>query len=280
MTPEEIQDIEIHILLETLFLRYGYDFRGYADASLKRRILHCLAACQLNHVSEIIPRMLYEGRFLKRLIGTLTVTVTTLFRDPPVFQSLREYVVPMLATYPFINVWNAGCATGEEVYATAILLKEGGMLDRARIYATDLDDEGLQIAQEGIYGVDRLEEFTKNYQRAGGQGVLSDFCHVKNGAIHMDPALREHITFSTHNLAGDAVFTETHLILCRNVLIYFDKPLQERVLHLFYDSLVRGGYLCLGSHESLEFTKLRDEFKPVAKKHRICQKRIRHRKEK
>lgn len=269
MTPEEVQDIEITLVLEALRLRYGYDFRNYASASLRRRVLQCLATCQFNHISEIIPKLLHEGLFLERLIGVLTISVTTLFRDPPVFRALREVTVPMLQTHPFINVWSAGCATGEEVYSLAILLREEGLLQRARIFATDINGDSLQSARNGVYGVDRLEEFVKNYKHGGGRGKLQDHCTVDAGWIRMDPELQKNLVFSIHNLATDGTFAEMHLILCRNALIYFDQSLQKRVIDLFSESLTRGGHLCLGGSESLGNSKSNYEFKVVSEKHRI-----------
>lgn len=269
MTRDEIQDIEIQLVLEALRLRYGYDFRHYVPASLKRRVLHCLVSCGMESVSDIIPRLLYEGAFLERLIGVLTIAVTTLFRDPLVFRSLRELSVPMLRTQPFLNVWSAGCATGEEVYAIAILLREEGLYERSRIYATDLNLESLKIAEAGIYEADRWPEFAQNYQTAGGRGRLSDHCRVEGEMVRMDPDLKRHVVFSGHNLANDGAFAEMHLIVCRNVLIYFDPALQKRVLGLFLDSLVRGGDLCLGSSESVDDPGVISHFKVLSSAHRL-----------
>ncbi|MBF0179893.1 MAG: protein-glutamate O-methyltransferase CheR [Magnetococcales bacterium] len=277
MQTEEIEDIEIQLLLDAIRLRYGYDFRSYNRASLNRRIRNCLTHCDFKHISEIIPRLLHEGLFLQRLISTLTVTVSSMFRDPEVFLALREKVMPVLATYPFLNIWHAGCATGEEVYSMAILLKEVGLYDRTQLFATDLDDEALAKAAEGVYPAEKLTEFASNYRVAGGKRDFADYATVKGGLLRVDPALRKNVLFANHNLAGDGVFAEMQLILCRNVLIYFDSTLQERVLTLFADSLARGGFLCLGTHETMEFSKLHDQFSPIVKKHRICRKSIQHR---
>ncbi|MEO5331698.1 MAG: protein-glutamate O-methyltransferase CheR [Magnetococcus sp. YQC-5] len=274
MKQEEIEGIEIQLLLEALRLRYGYDFRSYTRSSLNRRILHCLSICDFKYISEIIPRLLHEGMFLNRLISTLTVTVSSMFRDPDVFKALREKVIPILKTYPFINIWHAGCATGEEVYSMAILLKEVGLYDRAQFYATDMDEESLKKATDGNFPIEKLEEFSKNYQLAGGKKNFLDYVRIQGNVLQIDPALKKNVMFANHNLAGDGVFAEMHLILCRNVLIYFDATLQEKVIQLFSDSLARGGFLCLGSNETLEFTKLHDQFTPVIKKYRICRKII------
>ncbi|MBF0136012.1 MAG: protein-glutamate O-methyltransferase CheR [Magnetococcus sp. DMHC-1] len=269
MTREEIQDIEIQLLLEALRLRYGYDFRNYVATSLRRRILQCLAVCHLTHISEIIPRLLHEGLFLERLLGVLTVSVTSLFRDPPVFLALRELTVPMLKTHHFVNIWIAGCATGEEVYTMAILLQEEGIYERAQIFATDINEESIHSAREGIYGADRWKEFELNYKSAGGRESLLNYCKVDHDQIQMDPELKKNVVFSNHNLATDGTFAEMNLILCRNVLIYFDESLQKKVFTLFHESLSRGGHLCLGTSESLMCCQASHDFKTVSDRHRI-----------
>lgn len=273
MDHAEIEEIEVQLVLEALKLRYGYDFSNYARSSLTRRILHCLATCSLNHVSEIIPKLLHEGVFLNRLITTLSVTVTTMFRDPPVYKTLRDKVFPTLKKHPFINVWHAGCATGEEVYSLAIFLKEHKLYDQARIYATDLNDNALEKAKEGVYPKKNLAEYEKNYTKSGGNKKFSNYYQEKEGQLHMDASLKKNILFANHNLATDGVFSEMHLILCRNVLIYFDRTLQERVLKLFHQSLEPDGFLCLGDKENMDFFKERLHFKSISRNHRICQKK-------
>lgn len=274
MTHEEIESIEIHLVLEALRMRYGYDFSNYAKDSLSRRILHCLASCTLEHVSDIIPRLIHEGAFLHRLITTLSVVVTTMFRDPPVYQTLKEKVFPVLKKRAFINIWHAGCATGEEVYSLAILLKENGLYDNAQIYATDLNDEALGIAKEGAYPTKNLDEYKSNYKESGGRKAFSDYYQKSHGQIQMDASLKKNILFANHNLATDSVFAEMHLILCRNVLIYFDKTLQERVFTLFQESLENSGFLCLGDKENMDAFTGKPHFQPVSRKHRICQKKL------
>ncbi|MBF0611764.1 MAG: protein-glutamate O-methyltransferase CheR [Magnetococcales bacterium] len=269
MTDEEVQDIEIQLVLEALRLRFGYDFRNYAPASLRRRVTQCLSSCEFTYISEIIPRLLHQGAFLDRLIQVLTISVSTLFRDPEVFRLLREHSVPMLRTYPYFNVWMAGCATGEEVYSMAILLKEAGIYDRGRIFATDINRENLDIAERGYYKADRWQEFENNYRLSGGQSKLEDYCHMDGDWLSFDPELKKNMVYSTHNLATDGVFAEMQFIVCRNVLIYFDGGLQHRVIDLFQDSLVRGGHLCLGMSENLDLGRPGHEFQAVSEKHRL-----------
>ncbi len=272
MQPYEIEDIEIQLLLQALRMRYGYDFSSYSRSSLHRRIRHCLSLCDFNHISEIIPPLLHEGLFLNRLISTLTVTVSSMFRDPKVFKAIREQVIPVLKTHPFINIWHAGCATGEEVYSMAILLREAGLYDRTHLYATDMNADSLQKAAEGIFPAEKFKEFSDHYKQAGGVHNLLDYGFIHGTVLKMNAALRKNMIFANHNLVSDHVFGEMHLILCRNVLIYFDLVLQEKVIQLFNDSLVRGGFLCLGQSETLQFTKLHNQFLHVDKKHKICRK--------
>lgn len=274
MDSETIQDFEIRILLDVLYQRYGYDFRHYSDASMKRRILRCLAVCQFSYISEIIPKLLHEGYFLEQLVHELAVGVTTMFRDPTLYHALRKHVMPDLMTHPFVNIWHAGCSTGEEVYSMAILLQEEGLHDRARLYATDLDSRAVQSASKGIYPASKLEEYEENYRQAGGKRRFSDYYRLKQGNMEMQGALRKNMVFSTHNLATDSVFAETNLILCRNVLIYFSSPLQNRALTLFQESLVRGGILCLGSQESLQFSAVEKQFDNVVADEKIYRKRV------
>ncbi|MBF0138002.1 MAG: protein-glutamate O-methyltransferase CheR [Magnetococcales bacterium] len=274
METEKIQEIEINLLLEALFLRYGYDFRHYDRAAIRRRILHCLESCTFAHISEIVPHLLYQGTFLTRLVHALSVNTTEMFRDPESFAALRTRVLPTLATYPFINIWHAGCATGEEVYSLAILLHEADLLKHARIYATDIDDEVLAKARDGVYHLDRLAPFADNYRQAGGHGSLGEYLTTGHGLFRMHDWLRDNMVFSNHNLVTDGVFAEIHLLMCRNVLIYFDATLQRRALRLFHDSLTRGGFLCLGGSESLHFSDVADHFLPIAQQERIYRKSL------
>ena len=274
MDNDTVQDMEIQILLDALHQRYGYDFRNYSKVSLKRRILRCLSMCEFQNISEIIPKLLHDRLFLHRLIHELTVSVTDMFRDPTVYLALRKHVIPILRTYPFFNIWHAGCATGEEVYSFAILLHEEGLYDKARIYATDLDERVVQEAKDGTYSDNGLESYKKKYKKAGGKLAFSDYCHSKHGQIRMDAALKKNMVFSTHNLATDGVFAEINLILCRNVFIYFSTTLQSRVTELFAKSLVRGGFLCLGSQEFFSHSNRSDVFTSIASKEKIYRKRV------
>ncbi|HIJ85708.1 MAG: cheR [Magnetococcales bacterium] len=273
MTPEAIEKIEVDLLLEALRRRFGYDFSHYSSEYVHRRLRDCLSHCHLTHISEIIPRLLYDRLFLETLIGRLTVTTTALFRDPTAYIALLEQVFPLLATYPFFNIWHAGCSTGEEVYSLAILLEEAGLYDRCRIYATDINGAALEQAREGVYPVARLEDSGKNYLLAGGRYQLCNWFHARYDLARFDPQLTRNVLFSQHNLATDGVFAETHLILCRNVLIYFDSTLQNRVLDLFHESLDLGGFLILGAQETLRFSGVHDCFVTVSEKEKLWRKR-------
>ena len=268
--------IEIDLLLEAVYRRYGYDFRSYARASIERRIRLFLSASGCSSVSAMIPKVIHDKEFFSSLVRYFSVPVTEMFRDPSVYRALREKVVPLLKTWPRIKIWLAGCATGEEVYSLAILLREEGMYDRVTIYATDFSEEALDCAREGIYEPAKLQEATRNYQQAGGKRSFSEYYLARYDAAAMDASLREKIVFSSHNLAMDGVFGEMHLIFCRNVLIYFNRDLQNRALTLFTDSLVHGGYLCLGTKETLQFTDVSHCYDVVDSKARIYKKGICH----
>ncbi len=271
-------DLEVRLLLEAIFDRYHYDFRSYAMASLKRRLLQACDTLRVDTLSGLQEKVLHEPESFSVLLQYLTVQVSDMFRDPDFFLALRQQVLPVLATYPSIKVWCAGCSTGEEAYSLAILLHEEGLLDRSIIYATDINSQSLRMATNGVFPLDRLRGFTANHQRSGGRSSLSDYYHsaqtsASGDSVIMDAALRRKITFSDHSLATDNVFSEVHLITCRNVLIYFDHALQNRALGLFADSLVRGGFLGLGSKESLRFTEAADLFTDVALQQRIYRKK-------
>jgi chemotaxis protein methyltransferase CheR len=273
--PEDIEKIELHLFLEALCQRYGYDFRNYAQASVKRRVRHLLAKSGYTRISEMLPRLLYDETFAQSAIYDFSISVTEMFRDPDFYRSLRKNVVPYLKTYPFIKVWHAGCATGEEVYSLAIVLQEEGLYDRATIFATDFNEMVLEKAREGIYPLKDIRQYTTNYQKAGGERPFADYYHAQYESAIMNQSLKRNITFASHNLVTDGVFGEMHLIFCRNVLIYFDKTLQNRVLKLFADSLNHGSFLCLGSKETLEFSEVINNFKSVDERAKIYQKRIR-----
>jgi chemotaxis protein methyltransferase CheR len=254
------QDIELALFQQALKLRHGYDFSGYAPASFKRRVLNLQAAVGAESVSRLTERLIHDDAFIREVIERLSVPVSEMFRDPRTFRHLREDVMPWLSTYPAVNVWQAGCAHGEEVYSLAIILKECGLYERAHVFATDFSDAALLRAEEGIYPLREARLFSDNYLKSGGTGSLSDWYTARYRHIKLDESLKARITFANHNLAADGVFGEMQLILCRNVLIYFNDDLQERVLGLFRDSLARGGFLCLGNRETLARTGVEDDF--------------------
>lgn len=256
----DLQALEIALFLEALFQRHGYDFRHYAKASVKRRVLALAAASACVQVADLIPRVMRDDGFLALALRHLSVPVTEMFRDPPVFKAIREVVVPLLKSYPRLNIWQAGCASGEEAYSMAIVLAEEGVLDRVQIYATDINDDALHQGEDGIFSARKLEEYTHNYQDAGGKRNFADYYVESSGFLRMSQNLREKIVFAHHNLVSDGVFCEMHLILCRNVLIYFDNVLQGRVIKLFNESLARNGFLCLGTRESLRETETEQKF--------------------
>jgi len=256
----EVTDLEVQLLLEAIYQRYHYDFRQYAVASVRRRLLQALSGLQCDSISGLQERILHDEREFPRLLAYLTIQVTDLFRDPEFFLALRRHVVPLLATYPSLKLWIAGCSTGEEAYSFAILLAEEGLLDRTLIYATDINDDGLRRAQSGIYALGRLQKFILNYRAAGGHGSLGDYYHADEDNAVMSPALRSHITFADHSLATDNIFSEVQLVSCRNVLIYFDRELQDRALGLFAGALCPRGFLCLGTKESVRFSEHASRF--------------------
>jgi len=267
-----LERLEIELLLEGVFRHYGFDFRSYAYASLRRRVWKRIEAEGLATVSALQDRVLHDPDAMNQLLLDLSVNVTAMFRDPSFHAAFRRLVVPMLRTYPFIRVWHAGCSTGEEVYSMAILLEEEGLYDRARIYATDINEVVLQQAKEGIFPLNRMQEYTENYIRAGGSRSFSEYYTAKYDGALFSPALLRNVVFAQHNLVTDRSFSEFNVILCRNVLIYFDKTLQQRVHGLFYDSLAMFGVLCLGSKESLKFSMYEDCFEPVSQPDKIYRK--------
>jgi chemotaxis protein methyltransferase CheR len=264
-------DIELRLLLDALYLRYHYDFRAYAIASLKRRLSSALARFGYTTLSQLQDRLLHDSSILAELLDVMTVQVTELFRDPAYFRALREQVVPLLRTYPSLKVWVAGCSTGEEAYSLAILLRVEGLLERTLIYATDINAAALRTAEAGVYSEESLPVFAANYRLAGMPGELSEHYTAAYGRAVFDRGLRERIVFSDHSLATDSVFAEVQLVSCRNVLIYFDPILQDRAVGLFHESLGRRGFLGIGSRESLRFgahAKQFDELVPAARVYR------------
>lgn len=264
-SPTALEELEIDLLLEMLLRRYGYDFRDYARGSLRRKIRRIASSLGAGSISGLIPRLLHDKGLFAGVVGSFSTPVTEMFRDPPFFKALRESLVGYLKTWPFVRIWVAGCATGEEVYSLAILLKEEGIYDRCTIFATDFVDDLLRRAQAGIYPLRSMKTNIANYVSAGGTGAFSDYYHADYDSVIMDAALRENVTFANHNLVIDGVFSEVHMVLCRNVMIYFNAALQKRVLALFRDSLLRGGLLALGSKESLhhrDFEAVFEELEP------------------
>ena len=272
MPKSKLEETEMRLFIEMLRLRYGYDFSHYARASLRRRISGLRQHFAVTHVADLIPLVLHDESLLPRVLAGLSVPVTEMFRDPEVFLNLRRDVVPLLKSFPRINIWQVGCATGEEAYSLAILLQEEGIYHRARIYSTDINDIALAQAEEGIFPADKLKEYSRNYFKAGGTRSLSDYYHAQYDLVKIDEALKANILFTHHNVVSDGVFGEMQLILCRNVLIYFDRQLQARVQGLFRDSLVRGGFLCLGIKETLAAAVEKD-FRASAEILKIYQRR-------
>jgi chemotaxis protein methyltransferase CheR len=267
-----VADIEIRLLVDAVYLRYGHDFRDYAPASLRRRVLQAQQRLDLPSVSALQERVLHDPASFAELLQYLTVPVSEMFRDPAYFLALRRQVVPILRTYPSVKVWVAGCSTGEEPYSLAILLQEEGLLDKTILYATDINHASLERARQGIFGLDRMQAFTRNYQRAGGLASFSDYYTAAYGGALLDRSLRDRITFADHSLATDAVFSETQFVSCRNVLIYFNRKLQDRALGLFHESLVHRGFLGLGSKETLDFSGYAERFEALSRPQRLYRK--------
>lgn len=252
---DELEQIEIELLLNGVHRLYGYDFRNYALPSLKRRIWHHVHAENVPSISALQEKVLHDRSCFERFIHSLSIPVTEMFRDPGLFLTFRQKVVPLLRTYPYIRIWHAGCSTGEEVYSMAILLHEEGLYDKARIYATDMNERSLQQAKEGVYDIGRMQQYTKNYMEAGGTRAFSEYYTAKYNSVILQPYLRKNIIFAEHNLATDTSFNEFNVIFCRNVMIYFNDELRDHVHGLFHESLSRFGILVLGSKESIHFTK-------------------------
>jgi chemotaxis protein methyltransferase CheR len=270
--PAGLARIEIEVQLEAVFRHYGFDFRAYAYASLRRRLWKRIRAEGLDTVSGLQARILHDPAAMERLLMDLSVNVTTMFRDPNFYRAFREYVVPLLRTYPFIRIWHAGCSTGEEVYSMAILLREEGLYERTRVYATDINEVVLQQAKAGIYPVEKMQEYTQNYLRAGGKRSFSEYYTAAYGGALFSPTLRENVVFAQHNLVTDRSFSEFNVSLCRNVMIYFDHSLQNRVHQLFYESLPVYGILALGSKESLRLSEFEENYEQVHPPEKIYRK--------
>lgn len=265
----ELENIELGLLLEAVYRQYGYDFREYAFASLRRRVWRRVHEERLGSITGLTDRLLHDPACMARLLSELSISVTAMFRDPGFYVGFAEHVVPQLQTYPFTRIWVAGCSTGEEVYSLAILLAEADLYDRTRIYATDINQLAVDQARQGVYPLDRMQEYTENYIKAGGKRSFSEYYVAGYDGALFDPGLGENVVWAQHNLAQDRSFNEFQVILCRNVLIYFDKALQNRVQGLFYESLGRFGTLCLGNKESMRFSAYEDSYEVVDAEARI-----------
>jgi len=265
-------DIELKLLLEGVYLKYQHDFRQYSVASLRRRMRLAMERFRCSTLSQLQDRVLHEPEVFAQMLRYFTVQVSEMFRDPAYFRAVREHVVPALLTYPSCKLWIAGCSTGEEVWSLAILLEEEGLLDRTTMYATDINQEALKVAEGGVYELDRMAKFSANYHAAGGKGSLSDYFSTAYGNAMFQQRLKRKIVFADHSLSTDSVFSETHFVSCRNVLIYFNQALQDRAIGLFHDSLVHRGFLGLGAKESLRLTAYADRFRQAMPGERIYQR--------
>jgi chemotaxis protein methyltransferase CheR len=274
-SPEEqleTEALELQLLLEGVYRKYGFDFREYAPASLKRRVWRRVHAEQAGTIAGLLDRVLHDADVMERLLLDLSINVTSMFRDPTFYLAFREQVVPLLKTYPFTRIWIAGCSTGEEVYSLAILLHEEGIYDRTRIYATDINETVLERAREGVFPLEKMQEYTENYIRAGGTRSFSEYYLAKYERALFDRALTENVVWAPHNLVQDRSFNSFNTILCRNVMIYFDRELQNRVHRLFYESLERFGILALGHKESIRFTGVEDAYEELDVHERLFRK--------
>jgi len=272
--PENDQiTLKIHDLLEAVNHKYGYDFRQYSEAHIKRRILNRMTLSGIEDIYDLQFRILTDEFFASAFLQDLSITVTEMFRDPGFYKSLRENAIPILKTYPFLKIWHAGCSSGEEAYSMAILLMEEGLFERTTIYATDFNQQVLNNAKEGIFSNKMMQEYAVNYKLSGGKELFSNYYTSDDDNVIMNQSLKKKIVWANHNLVTDSVFAEVNLILCRNVLIYFDRNLQNKVQSLFYNSLMRGGILCLGTIESLRFTDYSDKYSVLDDKQRIFKKK-------
>jgi len=270
----EIENIELNLLLEAMYQRYGYDYQHYMKSHVKRRVLHHMKTENIDSISELTSKILYDRKVFEQLLFYLSINVTEMFRFPMFFEDLRKHVIPILKTYASINIWDAGCSTGEEVVSIAILLEEEGLLERSQIYATDINKKVLDIASKGIYPIAEIKKWTKNYHNAGGKKSFSDYYTAKYDSVLFNRRLYENIVFLEHNLVQDQSFIGANLILCRNVLIYFDKELKNKVLSMLEDSLLPGAVLGIGSKESLKFTEVNSEFDVLSQRSKLYCKKV------
>jgi len=268
----DTEGLELQLLLEGVYRQYGFDFREYAPASLKRRVWRRVDAEKAGTITGLLDRLLRDPDVMERLLLDLSINVTSMFRDPTFYAALRTQVVPVLRTYPFTRIWVAGCSTGEEVYSLAIVLDEEDVRDRTRIYATDINEAVLERARAGVFPIDKMKEYTENYIRAGGRRSFSEYYLAKYEGALFERSLTENVVWAPHNLVQDRSFNTFNLIMCRNVMIYFDRTLQMRVHQLFYDSLERFGFLALGHKESIRFTGLEDRYEEIDGQEKLYRK--------
>lgn len=271
-STDYIEKIEMDLLLEAVNRYYGYDFSNYSKAHIKRRLKVFQTKQRYASISELQHHVLHNSTIFEEFLNNFSINVTEMFRDPSFYLDFRNKVVPVLKTYPYIKIWIAGCATGEEVYSFAIMLKEEGLLERSTIYATDFNKEAIQKAKKAIYNIDTIKAYTSNYQKAGGTCSFSDYYMANYDSVIIDKSLKVNIVYAEHNLVTDGVFTEANLIVCRNVLIYFNRELQDKVLKLFNESLVTGGFLALGTKETIQFSSLNNKYSTISKNNKIFKK--------
>lgn len=272
MDKNDSSGLEVELLVQAVYARFQYDFRQYSRSSLRRRLEQALMRFECESITKLQEKIIHEPNFFPKLIPYLTVNTTEMFRDPSYFKSLREKIFPFLQTFPSIKIWIAGCSTGEEVFSMAIILRELGM-KKYLIYATDINPMNLEMAKKGIFDLDEVRKASRNYQLSGGITSLSDYYEAAYDSVRFNPNLLNNVVFSDHSLATDSVFSETHFVSCRNVLIYFERPLQDRVLGLFKESLTRDGFLGLGTKETIQFSTVKNDFVVVDQENRIYQKR-------
>jgi len=270
----ETEEIELELFLQAVYLKYGYDFKSYTRRHIKRRIKRRMNLDNISAITKIIEKSLYNEEYFKNIIlKDLSINTTEMFRYPEFFKMIREKIIPELRTYPSVNIWHAGASTGEEIFSMAILLKEEGLLDKTNIYATDFNEDVLEVAKKGIYSIGKVKKWTKNYHEAGGKKSFAEYYTAKYDSVIFDSSLIKNVTFLEHNLVEDSSFIEANLIICRNVFIYFNNELQEKVLKLFLDSLVKGGFLGIGSKESIKYNESIKHFNEISFNNKIYQKK-------
>jgi len=265
-------NLEIDLLLEAIYRLSGYDFRQYNRSSISRRIFNRMRINSIPTISRVQEKAVHDKEFLEQLLNDFSINVTEMFRNPSFFKAFREKVIPILREYQEIRIWHAGCATGEEVYSMAILLQEEGLIDKAAIYATDMNEQVLEKAKKGAFPIHKMQAYTKNYMLAGGTHAFSEYYKTDYQYAYFHPTLLKNIIFAQHNLVTDQSFNEFHVVLCRNVLIYFSPKLQSQVHHLFYESLSDKGFLCLGDKETLRFEEVISKYREIVGNERIYQK--------